>query len=226
MPPAVTGPAPQADAAQQRAEALRGVLPDFMSQAGQAIVNTIPFVNPTSRAAQQDLGNRLVANVAGLAGATDLSAESFRAADAARADMVAAVEEGRSPAQGGPSAPRRTRGQGTTGGTPTAQTTGSPLTDASLPPLTPEQIRANAAAELSQYNVAELAALQGILPAERAPMSVQDQIAQTAFDYVMRDYAAGTGPNASVEQAASAEQLAFQRLLALMGESALLLPTE
>jgi hypothetical protein len=82
MPPAVAGPA---DSAQAQAEALSDVLPRLAQSAGQAVVNTLPFVNPTSRAAQRDLGNRLVANVAGLAGATGLSADSFRAADAARA---------------------------------------------------------------------------------------------------------------------------------------------
>jgi hypothetical protein len=87
-------------------------------------------------------------------------------------------------------------------------------------------VQANAAAQLSQYNVAQLSALQGLLPQRATPVSPQDQIAQTALDYVLRDYAANTGEGASVEQAGAAEQLVFQRLLALMGQSGLLLPTE
>jgi hypothetical protein len=223
MPPAVAG---SADSAQAQAEALSGVLPRLAQSAGQAVVNTLPFVNPTSRAAQRDLGNRLVANVAGLAGATGLSADSFRAADAARADMVAAIEGGQSPAGSrGPAATRSTRGQGTTP-TPTAQTTGQPLTQVALPPLTQRQVNANAAAQLGQYNVAELAALQGLLPPPAQAPSVEERVMQTLFDRAVGNYNLSQAPGSSVEAAAAGETAFIQQLMQILDPNPLLMPTE
>jgi hypothetical protein len=207
MPPAVTG-ATAAPDAQTRAEALQGVFPQVMETMFPMIRGVRALAAPETREATARVGNNFVGTMAGLAGATDVAAEAFR-----RAEM--------GPAQGPPASAAPTAATAAT-----AASRATPTRPQARPSATPEQVQANAAAQLSQYNVAQLSALQGLLPQRATPVSPQDQIAQTALDYVLRDYAANTGEGASVEQAGAAEQLVFQRLLALMGQSGLLLPTE
>jgi hypothetical protein len=204
MPPAMTG-ATAAPDAQTRAEALQGVFPQVMETMFPMIRGVRTLAAPETREATARIGNNFVGTMAGLAGATDVATEAFR-----RAEM--------GPVQGPPASAAPTAA--------TAASRATPTRPQARPSATPEQVQANAAAQLSQYNVAQLSALQGLLPQRATPVSPQDQIAQTALDYVLRDYAANTGEGASVEQAGAAEQLVFQRLLALMGQSGLLLPTE
>jgi hypothetical protein len=98
---------------------------------------------------------------------------------------------------------------------------------AALPPLRPEQVQANAAAQLSQYNVAQLSALQGLLPSRPEPIPVEDQIMQTMFDGATREYLLSQSPGASVEAAAAGQNRYMQMLAQILNPNPLLMtPTE
>lgn len=213
MPPIMGPPAPP-DSAQARAEALRGVIPQVMDAARPFV----PFAEvvrsastPQARATRAAIGQELVGTAAGLVGATDAATAAFERAEAARAASA-------SPA---PARPRAAAAP-----TPMPQTRGQSLTEVALPPLTQQQIRANAAAQLSQYNVAELAALQGLIPARPEPISVEEQVRQTLFDRATANYLQSQRQGASVEEAAAGEAALIQQLMQILDPNALLVPTE
>jgi hypothetical protein len=80
--------------------------------------------------------------------------------------------------------------------------------------------------QLSQYNVAELAALQGLMPAPPASLSPVEQAQQTMFDFAQREYLRSQGPNASVEEAAAGANRFMQMLAQISNPNPLLMPTE
>jgi hypothetical protein len=210
MPPVVTGAAstqPQGITP----EALSGVIPQVLTAMFPGIRNVQAVSTPQAREAQGRVGQRMLGTAAALAGATGVAEDAF-----ARAE--------------GPAPARPRRGQGASTPAPLGQTTGQPLTGnvtAMLPPLTDQQVRANAMEQLSQYNVAQLAALQGVLPSRPEPIPVEDQIRQTMFDGATRDFLLSQSPGASVEEATAGQSRYMQMLAQILNPNPLLMnPTE
>lgn len=209
--PPVMGPPAPSQPEQSTAEALSGVFPRVMATMFPGIRNVQAVSTPQAREAQGRIGQQVLGSAAALVGATDAAEAAF-----ARA--------------AGPAPTRASRGQ-------PADPIAAAVTAATTPParatrpqprasLTPEQVQANAARQLAQYNVAELTALRGLMPQRAEAPSVEEQVRQTLFDRAISNYRVGTGPGASVEQAAAAENTLIQQLLQILDPNTLLMPTE